>query len=72
MNKRNHDSKLAARTELCRHGFVTVHTRPGEPECWGKVKDKRRFAIQREDRARVSKWHIVDYPDDDFAWLMTG
>lgn len=69
MNKRNHPSAVAARTELCAHGFVTVHVPPGAPEQWGKPKDKRRFAIQREDRARSARYHIIDYPPPEFAWM---
>lgn len=69
MNKRNHKSVIAARTELVTNGFVTAHRPPDQPECWGKPKDSRRFAIAREERPRSTLFHIVDYPSEEFAWL---
>lgn len=64
LTKRNHETAQAARTELCRHKFVDVFVPLNRPQCWGKPGDKRRFAIEREDRPRDSRFHIVDYPDE--------
>jgi len=70
VNRRNHRTAQAARTELCNNGFVIAHRPPDHPQCWGRPKDSRRFAIAREDRQRSSRFHIVDYPGmDQFAWL---
>ena len=62
MKKRDHATVLQARRELIRAGFVTAFSSPGRPECWGRVGNKTRYAIAREDRERCKKWHIVDYP----------
>ena len=64
MNKRNHVTRLSARTELTDYGFVTAFSSPGRPELWCKPKDKNhRFAVQRETRARSERWHIIPYPE---------
>ncbi len=62
MKKRDHGTVIDARRELVAAGFVTAFSSPGRPECWGKTKDTRRFAIAREDRQRCKKWHITEYP----------
>jgi hypothetical protein len=75
VQRKNHSSFEAAKRELVNAGYVTAHSSPGMPECWQRLKDKRRFAVAREDRARSSVWHIVDYPGSpvvdraEFDWL---
>ncbi len=64
MNKRNHVTRLQARSELSTNGFVTAFSSPGRPELWARPKDRKsRFAIQRENRQRSQRWHIIDYPE---------
>lgn len=70
MNKRNHVTRQSVRKELCDNGFVTAFSSPGRPELWCKlgvrgkpVKEKQRYAVQRETRARSERWHIIPYPE---------
>ena len=70
MIKRNHPTASHAHQELIANGYVTAHRPPGWPKCWGKPGDSRRYAIDRETRARSEWFHIVDYPEmEQFEWM---
>jgi hypothetical protein len=61
MKKLNHNTLESAKRELVKAGFVDIHTNALiSPQIWAKSKDKRRYAIAREDRARCTKWHITE------------
>ncbi len=63
MIRRNHNTAEAARRELVAHGFVDLHAHPSLPQVWARPRNtggvRTRFVIEREDRARCSKFHIV-------------
>lgn len=62
LQRRNHPSARAARTELASHGYLLIHTRPGAPEKWARGPEQ--LAIAREEKPRSILWHIVAYPMD--------
>ena len=61
MKKQNHKSAIDARNELTANGFATIHTPPGFARVWKRKGDKRLYCVAREKRARVAKFHIIQF-----------
>jgi len=63
MKYRDHETALAARQELIRHGYYDVHSKPKDPQLWGRIGQSERYAIERGHQ----RYHIVPYAD--YEWL---
>lgn len=63
MKYRDHQTAEEARSELVRNGYVDIHTKPEQPQLWGKPGHGERLAIE----AGYSRYHIVNYAD--YQWL---
>lgn len=67
MIRRNHPSREAAIRAAVEAGYWPLHRRDS---IYVLGNGKEQLAIQREERARSTVFHLVPAPEETIAWVM--